>query len=133
MHRRTSVLEMLRHWLLTFFGNLAGALFIVGIIIGHGGVLSAEPYRSEVLKIATTKAVTPEWYQIFLRAIGANWLVCLACFLACCAREFFSKVMALWWPVFAFVLLGLDHVIANMFYIPIAVSAIKHHLLIAGY
>lgn len=67
------------------------------------------------------KAVTPEWYQIFLKAIGANWLVCLACFLACCAREFFSKVVAIWWPVFAFVLLGLDHVIANMFYIPMAI------------
>lgn len=107
---------MLRHWALTFLGNLAGALFIVGIIIGHSGVLSSDALKNEVFAIATAKAVTPAWYQIFLKAIGANWLVCLACFLACCAREFFSKVVAIWWPVFAFVLLGLDHVIANMFY-----------------
>lgn len=88
---------MLRHWALTFLGNLAGALFIVGIIIGHGGVLSSDLYAAEALKIATAKVVTPAWYQIFLRAIGANWLVCLACFLACCAREFFSKVVAIWY------------------------------------
>ncbi|THW05725.1 formate/nitrate family transporter [Aureobasidium pullulans] len=125
LHRRTSILLMLRHWLLTFFGNLAGALFVTGIIVYHGGVLSASPYREEVLKIATTKAVTPQWHGIFVKAIGANWLVCLACFLACCAREFFSKVCAIWWPVFAFVLLGLDHVVANMFYIPLAIML--HH------
>jgi formate/nitrite transporter FocA (FNT family) len=143
LHRRTSVLLMLRHWFLTFFGNLAGALFVSCVIIGYGGVFSGAAYKKELLAIATTKAVTPAWYQIFLKAIGANWLVCLACFLACCAREFFSKVCkcnrrlphflftkltfhslkgAIWWPVFAFVLLGLDHVVANMFYIPLAVS-----------
>lgn len=90
---------MLQHWFLTFFGNLAGALFVVGIIIGHGGVFSSAAYEKEVFAIATAKMITPAWYQIFLRAIGANWLVCLACFLACCAREFFSKVVAIWWYV----------------------------------
>jgi formate/nitrite transporter FocA (FNT family) len=92
LHRRTSVLLMLRHWFLTFFGNLAGALFVSCVIIGYGGVFSGAAYKKELLAIATTKAVTPMWHQIFLKAIGANWLVCLACFLACCAREFFSKV-----------------------------------------
>ncbi|KAI4718018.1 formate/nitrate family transporter [Aureobasidium sp. EXF-10727] len=125
LHRRTSVLLMLRHWLLTFFGNLAGALFVTCVIMGYGGVFSAAAYRKELLAIATTKAVTPEWHQIFVKAIGANWLVCLACFLACCAREFFSKAVAIWGPVFAFVLLGLDHVVANMFYIPMAIFL--HH------
>ena len=121
LHRRTSPLLMLRHWALTFLGNLAGSLFIVGLILGESGVFSSPLYHEEALSIATSKAVKPLWHQIFLKAIGANWLVCLACFLACCAREFFSKVVAIWWPVFAFVLLGLDHVIANMFYMPLAV------------
>ncbi|KAG9592406.1 Formate/nitrite transporter, partial [Aureobasidium melanogenum] len=115
LHRRTSVLLMLRHWLLTFFGNLAGALFVTCIIVGYGGVLSAPTYRKELLTIATTKAVTPMWHQIFLKAIGANWLVC-----------------AIWWPVFAFVLLGLDHVVANMFYIPMAIF-LHHPDITVGY
>lgn len=78
------------------------------------------------------KAVTPAWYQIFIRGIGANWLVCLACLLASCAREFFSKVVAIWWPVFAFVLLGFDHVVANMFYIPLAIF-LHHPKISVGY
>lgn len=112
---------MLRHWFLTFFGNLAGSLFVMAIIAGYGGILDDEAYRSQTIKFATTKVIKPEWHQIFLRGIGANWLVCLACFLACCAREFFSKLVAIWWPTFAFVILGFDHVIANMFYIPMAI------------
>lgn len=68
-----------------------------------------------------TKVVVPTWHAIFLRGIGANWLVCMACFLAFMAREYFSKVMAIWWPTFAFVALGFDHVVANMYFVPTAI------------
>lgn len=37
------------------------------------------------------------------------------------AREYFSKVVAIWWPTFAFVCLGFDHVVANMFFVPMAI------------
>ncbi|KAK5116677.1 hypothetical protein LTR62_007351 [Meristemomyces frigidus] len=121
LHRRLSVLKMLMHWTITFFGNLAGSLFVMGIIVGYGGVLDATAYRNWAESFANTKMVTPEWHMIFLRGIGANWLVCLACFLALMAREYFSKVVAIWWPTFAFVILGFDHVVANMFFIPAAI------------
>lgn len=121
LHRRISIWKMLAHWTLTFFGNLAGSLFIVGIIIGYGGVLDDKLYREEAIKFADKKAYTPQWHQIFLRAIGANWLVCVACWLAFQARDVASKIAAIWWPVFAFVALGLDHVVANMYFIPLAI------------
>ncbi|KAK4575222.1 hypothetical protein LTR86_001074 [Recurvomyces mirabilis] len=121
LHRRLSPLKMLQHWTITFFGNLAGSLFVMAIIIGYGGTLDVAAYRFWVESFANTKVVTPEWHMIFLRGIGANWLVCLACFLAGMAREYFSKVVAIWWPTFAFVLLGFDHVVANMFFIPAAI------------
>ena len=112
---------MLMHWVLTFFGNLAGSLFIVAIITGYGGTFSTTGYAAEARTFATTKQLTPDWHQIFLRAIGANWLVCLACFLGMSGREYVSKIVGIWWPVFAFVSLGFDHVVANMFFIPIAI------------
>ncbi|THY23811.1 Formate/nitrite transporter [Aureobasidium pullulans] len=121
LHRRTSVLKMLQHWVITFFGNLAGSLFVMAIIAGYGEILSDAAYRTQTIKFATTKVVHPPWHAIFIRGIGANWLVCLACFLACGAREMVSKIIAIWWPTFAFVILGFDHVIANMFYIPMAI------------
>lgn len=63
----------------------------------------------------------PTFLQIFLRAIGCNWLVCLGCFLAIQAKDLSSKISAMWWPIFAFVSLGLDHVVANMFIIPMGI------------
>lgn len=117
LHRRISPWKMLMHWFVTFWGNLAGSLFVMGLIVGYGGVFDSGAYRTEAQAFAKTKVIVPEWHQIFLRGVGANWLVCLACFLAFSAREFFSKIMAIWWPTFAFVALGLDHVVANMFFI----------------
>nr|XP_023907896.1 uncharacterized protein LOC112019610 [Quercus suber] len=121
LHRRLSPLKMLLHWFITFWGNLAGSLFVMAIITGYGDVFSASVYKSEVFAFASTKAIVPEWHSIFLRGIGANWLVCMACFLAFMAREYFSAVVAIWFPTFAFVCLGLDHVVANMFFIPMAI------------
>ncbi|GAB7343063.1 hypothetical protein MBLNU457_1149t1 [Dothideomycetes sp. NU457] len=118
LHRRLSPLKMLMHWFICFWGNLAGSLFVAGILTGYGGAFSSAAYKAEVISFTTAKAVTPEWYQIFLRGIGCNWLVCLACFLAFSARETSSKIVAIWWPTFAFVCLGFDHVVANMFFIP---------------
>jgi formate/nitrite transporter FocA (FNT family) len=71
-----------------------------------GGIFDGELYREESLHFAYKKQITPEWYQIFLRGIGANWLVCLACYLGCSGRDYVSKVVGIWWPTFAFVSLG---------------------------
>jgi formate/nitrite transporter FocA (FNT family) len=59
--------------------------------------------------------------MIFLRGIGANWLVCLACYLGMSGRDYISKVAGIWWPTFAFVSLGFDHVVANMFFVPMGI------------
>lgn len=59
--------------------------------------------------------------MIFLRGIGCNWLVCLACYFGIQGRDLTSKVVGIWWPIFAFVSLGFDHVVANMTFIPMAI------------
>ena len=112
---------MLLHWFITFWGNLAGSLFVMAIITGYGGTFSTTAQHARVVTFATSKAITPAWHQVFLRGIGANWLVCLAAYLSFMGREFFSKVVGIWWPTFAFVMLGFDHVVANMFYIPLGI------------
>ncbi|KAF2088942.1 formate/nitrate family transporter [Saccharata proteae CBS 121410] len=121
LHRRLSVLKALLHWVICFLGNLAGALFMVSIIFGYGGVFSNDPFRAEVISFTTKKQVTPAFHEIFLRGIGCNWLVCLGCFFGMQGRDLTSKVVGIWWPIFAFVSLGLDHVVANMFFIPMGI------------
>ncbi|OJJ56066.1 hypothetical protein ASPSYDRAFT_48340 [Aspergillus sydowii CBS 593.65] len=121
LQRQIPWYRMLLHWFVTFWGNLCGSLFVVAIIFGYGEVFSADPYKSAVISFATKKQVTPEFHSIFLRGIGCNWLVCLACFLALQGRELASKIIGIWLPIYAFVSLGLDHVVANMTFIPMAI------------
>ncbi len=55
---------------------------------------------------------------VFIKAIGANWCVCLAVWLALSGRTMLEKMAGCWLPVMAFVALGYEHSIANMFFIP---------------
>ena len=144
LHRKLPWWRMLVHWFVTFWGNLAGSLFVVAIIFGctfllsltigcvwrltekkktkkDGDVFSTDPYKSEVISFANKKQVTPNFRVVFLRGIGCNWLVCIGCFLGLQGRDLASKLTGIWWPIFGFVSLGFDHVVANMTFIPMAI------------
>jgi formate/nitrite transporter FocA (FNT family) len=45
-------------------------------------------------------------------------LVCLAIWLTFAARSAAGKILAILWPISAFVLLGLEHSVANMYFFP---------------
>jgi formate/nitrite transporter len=120
--RRVSIWDVAKNWFFSFFGNLAGSLFFMAVITGYGHVFQETPeYAHTSVTIAVQKAYDPQWHQIFLRAIGANWLVCFAVFISISSREIASKIIAIWWPTATFVALALDHVIANMFFIPMGI------------
>ncbi|KAA8643495.1 uncharacterized protein ATNIH1004_010264 [Aspergillus tanneri] len=54
-----------------------------------------EPYKSEIITFATKKQVVPDFHMIFLRGIGCNWLVCLACFLGLQGLDLASKILGI--------------------------------------
>ncbi|KAI9833596.1 MAG: hypothetical protein M1819_003549 [Sarea resinae] len=121
LHRRVTIWDVLKIWVVSFFGNLAGILFFMAIIIGYGGVFDEAVYKNESITGAISRAQVPQWHQIFLKAIGANWLVCFAVYGSISARDITGKILACWWPPATFVALALDHVIANMFFIPLGI------------
>ncbi|GME40782.1 hypothetical protein K490DRAFT_60208 [Neofusicoccum parvum] len=122
LHRRVSLTDVAVSWSISYLGNLAGMLFFMAIITGYGGVFEEAPaYQNAAVTLAVQKAQNPQWHQIFLRAIGANWLVCFAVFISISSREIASKIIAIWWPTATFVALALDHVVANMFFIPLGI------------
>jgi formate/nitrite transporter FocA (FNT family) len=49
--------------------------------------------------------------------------VCLAVWLSFSARDTTGKILAILWPISTFVLLGLEHSIANMLFFPLAMLA----------
>ncbi|KAI0293356.1 Formate/nitrite transporter-domain-containing protein [Multifurca ochricompacta] len=109
------------NWFVVTFGNLAGSLFFAAILVKYSGVISTAPYNEFVTASAVKKAGTPLWHQIFLRGIGCNWLVSVAIWQATGARETISKIYAIWIPIWIFVACGYDHVVANMFSIPLGI------------
>jgi formate/nitrite transporter len=65
------------------------------------------------------KKVNQLWMNILIKGIGANFMVCIGVWQATCAEEVAGKVLAIWFPISAFVMMGFDHVVANQFLIPI--------------
>ena len=55
--------------------------------------------------------------------MGCNWLVCLGVWMALAAEDVAGKILAIFFPIMAFVALGFDHVVANMFFLPAAIFA----------
>src|SRR5690606_36735283 len=73
--------------------------------------------------IAEGKALDHTAWETFLRAVGCNWLVCLAVWMSLAATTVSGKILAIFFPIIAFVAMGFDHVVANMFFLPAAIFA----------
>ena len=114
LHRKTTWINLIVSWIVSFFGNLVGCLFFQYILVYYASLLSNDPYRSYTVKFAEVKG-NLEWHQIFLRGIGGNWLVCLAVWLSTSARDLNSKIIGIYLPIWLFVAVGYEHSVANMF------------------
>ena len=110
----------LRNWGLVYMGNFVGAIFVAYFLTYLTDIVSQAPWSDMVLRIAESKTSNP-FYKTFLKGIGANWLVCVALWMGISAQHTSGKIMAIWWPVMAFVTMGFEHSIANMFFIPLAI------------
>ena len=63
------------------------------------------------------------WTKAFWRAVGCNWIVCLAVWLSIAADDIIGKIFAMWFPIMGFVAMGFEHSVANMFFIPAGMFA----------
>jgi formate/nitrite transporter len=119
--RRASIGRLSFNFVFVLIGNLLGSLFVAYFLAKETGVVTAPLPLARLAAIATAKAHTETDWQIFLRAVGCNWLVCLAVWMALAAEDVGGKVLAIFFPIMAFVAMGFDHVVANMFFLPAAI------------
>jgi formate/nitrite transporter len=106
-----------------WFFVLLGSLFVAYFLAVKTGVGTAGLPLARLEGIAHKKAVDETETQILLRGLGCNWLVCLGVWMALAADDIAGKVLAIFFPIMAFVAMGFDHVVANMFFIPAAIWA----------
>jgi formate/nitrite transporter len=130
MRGRISVGDVVRNLTLVLIGNLIGAVFVAYFlavqtgVIGHSGASGSAGLTYERLAaIAEAKATGESSWQVFLRGIGCNWLVCLAVWMSLASKSVSGKILAIFFPIMAFVAMGFDHVVANMFFLPAAIFA----------
>jgi formate/nitrite transporter len=109
------------NWTLVYVGNLIGAVFVAYVLAYWSGLFSSAPFAQWAMSVANTK-VGLSWDDALLRGIGCNWLVCLAVWLAIASDDIVSKMLACWFPIMAFVTIGFEHSVANMFFIPLGIA-----------
>lgn len=120
MSKDITLVQMMRNFIVVYIGNFVGSILLAFMIAGLTG-LTDGPIGGTAINIAYGKVTTGGdmhnvWY--FFRAIGCNWLVCLAVMMAIAAKDIAGKILAIFFPIMAFVSSGFEHIIANMYFIP---------------
>ncbi|MCW2577096.1 MAG: formate/nitrite transporter family protein [Modestobacter sp.] len=130
MRGKIRMADVVGNLTLVLVGNLIGAVFVAYFlavqtgVIGHAGASGTAGLTYQRLAgIAAAKATGESHWQVFLRGVGCNWLVCLAVWMSLAARSVSGKILAIFFPIMAFVAMGFDHVVANMFFLPAAIFA----------
>ncbi|MXN66552.1 formate transporter FocA [Stappia sp. GBMRC 2046] len=118
--RKITTRELLRNWSVVYAGNFAGAVAAALLVwaagtYGIGGGRVAETANA----IAAAKAGLP-FGEALLRGIACNVLVCLAVWLCYASHSVTDRVLAIVFPIAAFVALGFEHSVANMYFLPVA-------------
>lgn len=120
--KRASGIQLVRNWSLILIANFVGAIF-VAFFFGHVvGLTETGPFLEKTSAIAQAKVDEP-FLKALISAVGCNWLVCLAVWMAFGADDIGGKMLAIWFPIMGFVAIGFQHVVANMFVIPAAIFA----------
>ncbi len=116
---RISLKLMWRNFWIVYLANFVGSIGLAVLVLlsghwkGNGGAIG-----EHAVAIAEAKVSLP-FVEAFIRGILCNVLVCLAVWLAMAARTVSGKILAIVFPITAFVAAGFEHCVANMYFIPI--------------
>jgi formate/nitrite transporter len=113
--------QLMRNWVTVYFGNLAGSLGMVLLMyLSRQWTFAGHHVGAMALNIANAK-VNLSFTEGVIRGILCNVLVCLAVWLCASGRSVTDKVLAIVFPITAFVASGFEHSIANMYFIPLGI------------
>jgi len=115
---KISTSELLKNWVIVCFSNFIGAAGLAVLVFYSGHTeMNDSAIADQYLKIAAAKSTMPFW-TAFFKGVLCNILVCMAVWMALAGRSVFDKVVAIIFPISAFVAAGFEHSIANMYIIP---------------
>ena len=116
---RIKTMALLRNWLIVYLGNFVGSIGTAVLIFLARQYMNGNGSVGEIaLKTAVSK-VQLGFLQAIVLGILCNTLVCLAVWLTYSARQTADKILAIIFPITAFVAIGSEHSVANMYFIPL--------------
>jgi formate/nitrite transporter len=116
--RKVSVAALVRNWAVVYVGNLVGAMSTALLVVWSGTFGRGDgTIGVRALEVAAAKTSLGAREAVVLGVL-ANGLVCLAVWLSFAARTLTDKVLAVVFPITAFVAAGFEHSVANMFFVP---------------
>jgi formate transporter len=119
--KRISGAELARNWITVYLANAIGAFGLaVLVVLSQHAAMNHNAVAAQAIKIAAAKASLPFW-EAFFKGVLCNILVCLAVWLAMAGRSVADKILAIVFPISAFVAAGFEHSVANMYFIPLGV------------
>lgn len=126
--RHYSYRKLVRNWIFVYIGNFIGAIAYTWLVYRaglfgspesmFGGTIEPAAIGELASSIAAKKLALP-FSQALIRGIFCNMLVILAVIMSAMAKDIISKMLCCVVPVMAFVAIGFEHCVANMFLIPI--------------
>ncbi|WP_409200064.1 formate/nitrite transporter family protein [Methanobrevibacter sp. DSM 116169] len=115
---KATLAGLIKNWTTSWVFNFIGALFVAYVLAYLTGIMTDPAFAEGAITLASKKAALA-WDVSFFRAVGCNWLVCLAVYLAFASNDIIGKIFGIWFPIMTFVTLGFEHSVANMFFIPL--------------
>lgn len=118
LSRRYPLSGILRNWAIVYAGNAVGAILVAALLtLAAFGDMGSGAVGDAAITVAASKASLPP-AAAFTRGILCNVLVCLAVWMGFAGKTVCDKLAATVLPVCAFVALGFEHSIANLFFLP---------------
>lgn len=119
LDKKASFKKVLFKWLVVFAANFLGAILLAYLYYKTGLWKMGDNMAvgANALKLANFR-MNLTFMEALTRGILCNWLVCLAVWMAIASRDVIGKIFACFFPIMAFVAIGFEHCVANMYFIP---------------
>lgn len=112
---------MFKNWVVVWLGNFAGALLVMFLIyMASLQTMNGGAVGEQFVSVALGKATLAPTTMLF-KGIMCNIFVCLAVWIGFAARNIVDKVVGILLPISAFVAMGFEHSVANMFFLSMGI------------
>lgn len=118
--------KALYNWLWVYLANFLGCLAVALLMsysLTNGGTIEPNDVGEKIMAIALAKSVAVKelgmtgFILFIVRGIICNFLVCIAVMMGIVSKSVPGKILGCWFPIMAFVALGMEHIVVNMFFI----------------